>query len=82
MSRESLIVLLGVCLFFIPHLGIPEVWRQYAVSTVGVVVIIIGYSLRRSAFHRRLERSAEERGTDSFVENAALPRRQTPAEVA
>lgn len=69
MTRESIIVVLGIVVFFTPFLGIPEIWRHYLISSTGVILLLIGYSLRRAAFHRRIERSESERGTDSFLES-------------
>lgn len=69
MSRESIVILIGLLVFFIPHLGVPEDWRLYIVSSAGIVLILLGYSLRRSAFRRRLERANRELGTDSFTEH-------------
>lgn len=69
MTRESIVILLGIVVFFTPFLGIPDNWQQYIISSAGVLLLLIGYSLRRAAFHRRIERSESERGTDSFVES-------------
>jgi uncharacterized protein (DUF58 family) len=69
MTRESIVVLLAIVVFFTPFLGIPDIWRQYIISGAGVFLLLIGYSLRRAAFHRRIERSETERGTDSFTES-------------
>lgn len=69
MTRESIVILLGIVVFFTPFLGIPDTWQQYIISSAGVLLLLIGYSLRRAAFHRRIERSESERGTDSFVES-------------
>ncbi len=68
MSRESIVILLGLLVFFAPHIGIPEEWRLIIVSAAGAVLIVLGYGLRRSAFRRRLARSQNEHGTDSFTE--------------
>lgn len=73
MSKESIVVFLGVIVLFAPHIGIPEEWRAYLLSGVGVLLVFFGYSLRRAAFHRRLERSSTERGTDSFTESSGAP---------
>lgn len=70
MTRESIVVVLGIVVFFTPFLGIPDSWQQYIISGAGVLLLLIGYSLRRAAFHRRIERSESERGTDSFVESS------------
>jgi len=69
MTRESIVVFIAIVVFFTPFLGIPDTWRQYLISGAGVLLLIIGYSLRRAAFNRRIERSETERGTDSFTES-------------
>lgn len=69
MSRESLIILSGIIIIFTPHLGVPSEWKIYIYAVTGACLLVIGYSLRRSAFRRRLERSEREHGTDSFLES-------------
>ncbi len=73
MTRESIVVLLAIVVFFTPFLGVPDSWQQYIISGAGFLLILIGYSLRRSAFHRRIERSENERGNDSFTESNGRP---------
>ena len=70
MSRESLVLLLGIVIFFIPSLGIPEEWKVYMLSGSGILLIIIGYLLRRAAYFRSTDDGNGERSTDSFVENS------------
>ncbi len=70
MSRESLILLLGIVVFFTPSLGIPEDWKLYILSGCGVLIIIIGYTLRRAAYLRSIDKGNGESSTDSFVENS------------
>ena len=70
MSRESLVLLLGLILFFTPTLGIPEDWKTYIISGAGVVLMIVGYTLRRSAYLRSIDTGAGMRETDSFVESS------------
>lgn len=79
MSRESLVILLGLLVFFAPHIGIPEEWRLYIVSTAGVVLMVVGYSLRRRAFRQRLARGERELGSDSFTEYQNEPANANPA---
>lgn len=69
MSKETLVFLFGILLLIIPFLGIPEEWRQYLIAAIGVVLVFIGYALRRAAFFRRIERQNGERAADSFVES-------------
>lgn len=73
MSRESLVFITGVLLFLIPNLGIPEDWKYAAYILMSVVLMIVGYSLRHSAFIRRIEREGGERHADSFVEQRGQP---------
>lgn len=69
MSRESLVLVIGLVVFFIPWLGIPTEWKQYVLSGCGVLLFVIGYFLRRAAYLRRIDIGNGERGTDSFVES-------------
>ena len=68
MSKETLVFLFGIALVLLPFLGIPELWKHYTVAGIGVVLIIIGYALRRARFLLHIDRGNGERGTDSFVE--------------
>lgn len=68
MSKESLVILLGLIVFFTPSLGIPEEYKSYILSVSGIVLMIIGYLLRRAAYLRSIDRGNGEIGTDSFVE--------------
>jgi hypothetical protein len=69
MSRESLIILLGLVVFFAPALGIPDDWRDYLLTGTGLALVLLGYLLRRSAYLRKTDLGNGERGTDSFVES-------------
>ncbi len=68
MSKETLVFILGILLTTVPFLGVPEIWRQYGVMSIGVLLILIGYALRRSLYLDRIDRGNGERGIDSFVE--------------
>lgn len=69
MSRESLVLLLGFLTLLTPFAGIPLVWKQYLLVVIGVLLIWLGYSLRRSAYWRKVDRGDGQIGTDSFVES-------------
>lgn len=71
MSRESIVFTLGILFLVIPNLGIPENWKFYFYMLAGVVLVVVGYSLRRSSFFRSIEKENGEQGTDSFVENVS-----------
>ncbi len=67
-SKETLVFVSGLLLIIIPFLGVPEKWRYYAVSALGVILVFVGYELRRRMYLSRIDRGNGERGTDSFVE--------------
>jgi uncharacterized membrane protein len=50
MSRESLLVLLGVIIALSPYLGIPVVWLAVILPLLGVAIAVIGASLRARRF--------------------------------
>lgn len=68
MSKETLTFLLGIALVLLPFLGIPETWKQYTIASIGAMLIVIGYALRRGLFLRNIENEDGERASDSFVE--------------
>ena len=70
MSKESLILILGIVIFFTPSLGVPSEWKSYILSGSGILLVIIGYLLRRAAYLRSTERENGERATDSYVESS------------
>lgn len=69
MSRESLVLIFGIIVSVISYVGIPSEWKEWAISGSGVILIILGYSLRRSAFFRSIEVAPGERRADAFVEH-------------
>lgn len=69
MSRESLVFLFGLIIFITPLLGVPPEWKEYLMLAVGSLLVVIGFSLRRSAYHHKIDRGNGEIGTDSFVES-------------
>jgi cell division protein FtsW (lipid II flippase) len=62
MHKETIVFFLGIILTLLPFLGIPEEWKTYGFASIGVVLIMIGYLLRRNG----------ERGEDSFTESVPL----------
>lgn len=69
MKRESLVVLLGLAIFTVPFLGVPRAYTEIVFVSIGILLMIIGYSLRRSEFLRSLEQEDGERHADAFVES-------------
>jgi len=68
-SKESIVLLLGVLILFVPSLGIPADWKLYVLTGAGAILVIVGYLLRRAAYYRRIDRGNGERGGESFVES-------------
>ena len=69
MSRESIVFILGILVVIVPYLGVPEQWKLYFFVAAGVLLMVIGYSLRRASYLRSLEHQEGERRADSFVEH-------------
>jgi len=69
MSRESFIFVLGFVVFFTPFLGFPEDWKEAVFIVAGILLMIVGYSLRRSSFLRSIDSGNGERTSDAFVES-------------
>lgn len=72
MSRESLVFIIGLCVLVTPFLGIPRDWKDLVFIVIGVLLMIVGYMLRRSAFLREIENEQGERRSDAFVEHSPL----------
>ncbi|MCB9814297.1 hypothetical protein H6784_02650 [Candidatus Nomurabacteria bacterium] len=68
MSKETFVFIFGILLTIVPFLGVPEAWRQYAILGIGIILIFIGYALRRGVYLNEIDRGNGERGADSFVE--------------
>lgn len=68
MSKATLVFIVGILLTIVPFLGIPEFWKNTAVTVLGALLLIVGYALRRAQFFAEIDRGNGERGTNSFVE--------------
>ena len=71
MSKETLVFICGAFILLTPFLGFPREYKDWFLVGVGVVLMLVGYFLRRHAFLRSLENESGERKTDVFVENNA-----------
>ena len=80
MSRESLVIFAGLLVFFVPSVGVPEEWKTYILMACGVVLMLLGYLLRRAAYYRSLDQGNGERAADSFVESSKRSDRSTYSE--
>lgn len=72
MSRESFVLVLGFVVFLTSFLGIPKSWKEIVFIASGVLLMIAGYSLRRSSFLRSIDAGGGERKSDAFVESTGV----------
>jgi hypothetical protein len=76
MSRESLVLILGLIVTSVTHLGVPSVWKEWITFSAGVLLVALGYSLRRAAFFRSIEVRPGERRAEAFVEHTSRSSRE------
>jgi len=62
-------MLLGLVVLFLPSLGVPSDWKLYVHVGAGALLVLVGYSLRRSMYLRTIDKGNGERGTDAFLEH-------------
>lgn len=65
----------------LPLIGVSPAWKEYGQIVIGVLLVFIGFSLRRSAYYRKITRSDGEIKTDSFAESQPTLLEYTPEEV-
>ncbi len=68
MTKGTFVFLLGILLCLIPYLGIPSTWKQYIYLGLGVILIVMGYAIRRARYLSDIDRGNGERGGETFVE--------------
>jgi len=78
MTRESLVFSIGVIVFLTPFLGVPQGWKEYVFIACGVILMIIGFMLRRTAFFRSIEHEQGEHRSDAFSESVETVRKDVP----
>ena len=67
MSKDMAVVAFGVWIIILPYLGVPGSWRTAALVGTGILLVILGLSLRREALRHGGRHTAQH----SFVENGA-----------
>ena len=72
MSKEMIVIALGVLVVITPYLGIPGTWKTVIFVLAGLSLAGLGFLLRGEALSREAGH-----GHDHFVENAA-PTTPTP----
>jgi len=68
MKCETSVFFLGFVIILMPFLGIPSMWKRSIYISLGIVLVLVGYQLRRNAYVRSIEDHTGERKTDVYVE--------------
>jgi len=71
MSKETIVFILGTLVFFTSFLGLPKEYKEWIFIVSGVLLMFIGYRLRRNAFLKSIEHESGERRGGAFVESDA-----------
>ncbi len=75
MSKESSVFVLGGIVFFVSFLGLPSEYKEWIFIGTGLLLMAIGYRLRRIAFLKSLENENGERRAEAFVESVVTGER-------
>jgi hypothetical protein len=68
MRKATLIGVLSLLLIVLPFLGVPETWKTYGTSGIGVILLFLGYMLVRDRIHAESDLGNGERGNESYIE--------------
>jgi asparagine N-glycosylation enzyme membrane subunit Stt3 len=76
MSKEVLIILLGLLIALMPYLGFPGSWKNVLSIVIGIAIAGLGFVVRQERIWKEREEIPERR-EDSFVENGGIHSRST-----
>lgn len=79
MTREIIVVLLGVGVVLSPYLGVPQTVRDTLLGVIGALIIILGASLRHARYRRSITHHHGELHGTSFAESARKATSVAPA---
>ncbi|MFT5832214.1 MAG: hypothetical protein ACI9SY_000597 [Candidatus Paceibacteria bacterium] len=68
MRKATLIGVLSLLLIVLPFLGVPEAWKTYGTSGIGVILLFLGYMLVRDRIYDESDLGNGERGNESYIE--------------
>ncbi len=68
MTKGTAVFLLGLLILIVPSLGIPSSWKQIIFIAIGVLLVAMGYALRRAQYLRTLNYEEGVRTSETFVE--------------
>lgn len=76
MSKEMLVIALGIWIVIVPYLGIPSSWKTILFVLSGLGLVLVGFFLRTEA----LARGDSRREHQPFVDNSAPTSEPRPYE--
>jgi hypothetical protein len=68
MTKGTFVFVLGMFLIVLPYLGLPSAWKQFIYVGLGILLLMIGYAIRRAQYFHEIDLGNGERGGDTFVE--------------
>ena len=71
MSKEVLVIVLGVWILIVPFLGIPSSWKTTIFALSGLAIVVIGFLLRTEAYSRGTKRPEHRKFVENFGPSAA-----------
>ncbi len=77
MSKETFVFIVGFFVFITSFLGIPREYKEWIFIGSGILLMIVGYQLRRAAFLKSLELESGERTSDVFTESPVVSVQET-----
>ena len=72
MSKETSVFLLGIIIFFTGFSGLPSEYKEWIFIVSGVLLVVIGYRLRRQAFLKSIEHDGGEKKSEMFAESEQI----------
>ncbi len=78
MSKETMVFILGAIILLTPFLGVPSDYKEWTFIVCGVLLMGVGYRLRRNAFLKSIEHESGERRGGAFVESDVTESEVTP----
>ncbi len=81
MSKETTVCILGMVVFFIPFAGLPREYKEWALIVSGVLLMMVGYSLRRISFLRSIEDGNGGKIGEVFRESGVILQKEQSDEV-
>ncbi|OGG61222.1 hypothetical protein A3C87_03695 [Candidatus Kaiserbacteria bacterium RIFCSPHIGHO2_02_FULL_49_34] len=79
MTREIIVVFLGIFVALVPYLGVPQSLRETLLVLCGVLLVLLGIGLRHARYRRSITHHSSELHGSSFSESTRKPMPVAPA---